>query len=132
MNEDSKRILQSVQLEENDVQKEEEEVKKEDSGDSLLNEIKEKLKKGNKHLITKQYANKDSSNDSSKPVAKQKKYYDPLKKLDAEKRKEVMRNLSAPIMHRVASDVTPEEAARSQEHTRRKYVVVHCGDEQND
>ena len=53
MNEDSKRILQSVQLEENDVQKEEEEVKKEDSGDSLLNEIKEKLKKGNKHLITK-------------------------------------------------------------------------------
>lgn len=53
MNEDSKRILQSVQLEENDVQKEEEEVKKKDSGDSLLNEIKEKLKKGNKHLITK-------------------------------------------------------------------------------
>ena len=53
MNEDSKRILQSVQLEENDVQKEEEEVKREDSGDSLLNEIKEKLKKGNKHLITK-------------------------------------------------------------------------------
>lgn len=54
MNEDSKRILQSVQLEENDVQlEEEEEVKKEDSGDSLLNEIKEKLKKGNKHLITK-------------------------------------------------------------------------------
>ena len=53
MNEDSKRILQSVQLEENNVQKEEEEAKKEDSGDSLLNEIKEKLKKGNKHLITK-------------------------------------------------------------------------------
>lgn len=53
MNEDSKRILQSVQLEENDAQKEEEEAKKEDSGDSLLNEIKEKLKKGNKHLITK-------------------------------------------------------------------------------